>query len=535
VEVAELKSNPTTPIPLRVLIVEDSDDDSELLRRELQRGGYDVTHEQVDTASAFRAALEREWDVIVCDYRMPSFSAPAAIELLGESGRDIPLIIVSGAIGEDVAVEAMRTGAKDYLLKQNLTRLVPAIRRELREAQERHARRQAERALEHAQKLESVGAFSGGIAHDFNNILTCILAGAALARRRARNDAALQKELDEITNEAQRAAGLVRQLLAFSRRQQLDRTNLDLNDVVSRLEGFFRRVMGAHIEFETRFDRALPLLNADVGQIEQVVMNLCLNARDAMQNGGILRIETRTTRVSPADCARHPGAAAGKYVTLSVSDTGHGMTPQIVEHIFDPFFTTKSPHEGTGLGLSVVYGIVKQHEGFVDVRSEPGRGTTFLVFFPIAAERRAQTAEPTRAPALVAGYETILLVEDDAGVRTALRRILDGYGYRVLAATDGEQAWQTFVQRTNEIDLVLLDVLMPKLGGRDLYDALKALKPDVNVLFVSGHGEGSIDLRALEQQGVDLLRKPFEPDELAAAVRRALDARRVEPPRPQPD
>jgi two-component system, cell cycle sensor histidine kinase and response regulator CckA len=529
------KPSRLTPVPLRALVVEDSEDDTTLLVRELERGGYDVTCVRVDAADAFRAALSSEWDVIICDYSMPRFSAPAALEILGSSGSDVPLIIVSGTIGEDVAVDAMRSGARDYILKGNLRRLVPAIRRELREAEERRARRKAERALEHAQKLESVGAMTGGIAHDFNNILTCILAGAALARRRVKNDQVLQKELEEIAAEAQRAAALVRQLLQFSRRQQLDRRSLDLNEVVSRLEGFFRRVLDERIELEVRLDRSLAPLMADFGQIEQVVMNLCLNARDAMPNGGILRIETRNARVEPPDCVRQPGMRPGKYVLLSVSDTGVGMTPEVIEKMFDPFFTTKAPGHGTGLGLSVAYGIVKQHDGFIDVRSEPTRGTNFLVFFPIALERRVAPAEAVKPVSVIAGYETILLVEDDPSVRAALRRMLDSYGYTVLLATNGEEAWQIFVERTDEIDLVLLDVAMPKLGGRELYDALKALRSEVGILFVSGHDEGRLDIRALAEQGADLLSKPFRPDELAAAVRRALDARRNSGPVPALD
>jgi len=515
-----------TPVPLRALVVEDSEDDTKLVVRELERGGYDVTWERVDSADTFRAALAREWDIVVCDYSMPRFSAPAALEVLASCGGDLPLIIVSGAIGEDVAVDAMRSGARDYILKGNLRRLVPAIRRELREAEERRARRKAERALEHAQKLESVGALTGGIAHDFNNILTCILAGASLARRRVKNDQVLQKELDEIAAEAQRAAALVRQLLQFSRRQPLDRRSLDLNEIVARLESVFRRVLDERIELEVRLDRGLSPLMADFGQIEQVVMNLCLNARDAMPNGGILRIETRNARVEPPDCVRQPGMRPGKYALLSVSDTGCGMTSDVIEHMFDPFFTTKAPGEGTGLGLSVAYGIVKQHDGFIDVRSEPSRGTSFLVFFPVSLERRTQVAEPVKPVSVIAGYETILLVEDDPSVRAALRRMLDSYGYTVLPATNGEEAWRIFVERTDEIDLVLLDVAMPKLGGRELYDALKALRAEVGILFVSGHGEARLDIRVLADQGADLLSKPFRPDELAAAVRRALDARR---------
>jgi signal transduction histidine kinase len=510
---------------LRTLIVEDSAEDTLFIVRELQQSGYEVDFLQVDEAATFRAALEKPWDIVICDYNLPSFSGPAALEILAATEIDLPLLIVSGTIGEDAAVEAMRAGARDYVLKDSLRRLGPAVRRELGEARSRRARREAERALEHAQKLDSIGMLAGGIAHDFNNVLTCIIGGATLARRRARSDPALSKELDEILTEAHRGAGLVRQLLAFSRSQELRTQQINLNELVARLEGFLRRVLGVQIDFEVSFDPRISALAADVAQLEQVVMNLCINAREAMPRGGLLRIETGMAELDEVACRARPGAAPGRYVRLRITDTGAGLTPQQIEHLFEPFHSTQPSGRGNGLGLAVVYGIVRQHEGFIEVDSLEGRGTRFDVYIPSSGELE-EPVQMILGAGPLGGIETILVVEDDPSVRGTLTRILESYGYRPIPARNADEAWSVFKGRWEEIDLVLIDVALPKVDGRDLYDAMVALRPAVKVLFVSGHAELG-ELARGARGPVELVKKPFRPDDLAAQVRRTLD---VQPP-----
>jgi len=776
---------------LRVLQVEDSESDAELILRLLQRAGYDVRSERVEDADAMRAALHREtWDAVISDHRMTQFDAPSALGVLHETGRDIPFLIVSGSIGEELAVALMKSGAHDYIPKDNLARLAPAVDREIREARSRRDRSQAERdlrsseerlalaiqatqlgtfdfspgtgklvwsdlakrhfglapdaeisydtflplvhpedrqridskirdlflpgsdghyaaeyrtigtedgaarwisswgsvffdsqgqpvrfagvtlditerkrledqfrltelrlrhivasspavlftlaiagnqiqgvnwisdnlrdvlgyapeaaigtdwwtagihpddlervkaqkdtelfsrahtdheyrfrhadgdyrwtrcairlihdetgrapeavgawfditerkraeqeqarlreQLQQAQKLESVGRLAGGIAHDFNNLLTVINGYSALLLEHAPEGDPMHEGLSEIKRAGERAAALSRQLLMLSRKHIVEKSNVNLNDVVTEVEKMLRRVIGEDVRLESVLGPSLGCVLADSGQLHQVLMNLAVNARDAMPGGGAVLIETANVDLDESYAQQHAGVKPGPYVQLKVSDTGVGMSPDVLSHLFEPFFTTKKPGEGTGLGLATVYGIVQQCGGSIGVSSEPGRGTTFTIHLPRTGQ--AIMAEETApASSVLRGTETILVVEDQDQVLKIAGRILLDYGYTVLQASNPGEALLHCERYRDAIHLMLSDIVMPGMSGPELAERFRPLRPDMKVLFMSGYrGHDAVERRSPDLSGA-YLAKPFAPAALAARVRELLE------------
>jgi PAS domain S-box-containing protein len=628
--------------PLRVLVVEDSKDDVELLVRAIERGEYDVVCEQVETADEMEAALDRAvWDLVVSDYSLPTFSGPEALRLVKERGHDIPFIIVSGTIGEAAAVNALKAGAHDFLPKGQLARLLPAIDRELRDVAQRRARLRAQEALHQseerhrslveravfgiyratavgrfltvnpalaimlgydspdellaigmpslfddetsyeelrdrvsgrtqftgeqavwrskagtsvrvrlsgrvidlpdidvpvfevivediterhhleeqlrqAQKMEAIGRLAGGIAHDFNNLLTAIMGYSQLLLDRVRHEPDLVADLNEIKKAGERAASLTRQLLAFSRKQVLEPQILDLNNLVTEVSKMLRRIIGEDVRFEAHLSPDLGHIKADPGQIEQVLINLAVNARDAMPRGGALTIRTANALLP----SEFEGAQKGMYVSLSVADNGSGMTPEVRARIFEPFFTTKGPEKGTGLGLSTVYGIVTQSNGHIAVDTAPGRGTVLTVYLPVIHEAIAPVAFPTALA--TSGTETILLVDDEAGVRDLGKRVLTAQGYRVLEAADTTTALTIARNHPGVIHLLVCDVVLPGMNGPDLAQWIVSSRPGMQVLYISGYPNLVTDLGAISPRTA-FLQKPFTPDQLVRKVRQRLD------------
>jgi signal transduction histidine kinase len=517
---------------LRLVLVEDSEDDARLILRELHRGGYNVTAQRVDTPQALTSVLaDGKWDLVISDHKLPQFSAPEALRLVQERAPDLPFIIVSGSMGEDLAVAAMKAGAVDYLVKGQLTRLAPAVRRELADAEQRRQRAQAEETLrrtEHqlrqAQKMEAIGRLAGGIAHDFNNLLTAILGYSELLLQEMPSDAAGRADIDEIKKAGDRAAALTRQLLAFSRQQVLEPRVADFNEIVANVEKLLRRVIGADVELVTDLDPAIGHVRVDPGQMEQVLMNLAINASDAMPHGGRLSIRT-TQRVFTQPSQVHTIAMdPGQYLLLTVSDTGTGMTPDIVKQIFEPFFTTKGAGQGTGLGLSTVYGIVQQSGGYIWVDSEAGRGTVFEIYLPCVDEPLEAVKLGASPPQRAEGSETVLLVDDDVGIRDLLCRALKERGYRVLTAPDGLEAMAVAEAHADAIHILITDLVMPRMGGAELAAHLSAAHRDLAVLYISGYTDRREWKLEASQVGRAYLQKPFTPSVLMRKVRELLDA-----------
>lgn len=644
------------PKHINVLIVEDSEDDAKLIVRELTKAGYEVRSERVETSAAMLQALRTKvWDVVISDYRMPGFSGIDALKLARANGNEVPFILVSGTIGEEVAVDAIKAGATDYLLKDRLARLVPAVERALREAEERRKRRQAEEELRQseeryrtlfecsldavythdleghfidvnpttlgllgyskdelaritiaeliepgdlptmrvifeelkksgrqnvprvlrlkrkdgscvdvevmetllsttgsgglvmgvardlterkkaesrlreleeqfrqAQKLETIGRLAGGIAHDFNNMLSAIIGYSEMILRSLREGDPLRRDIEQIRKAAERSAELTRQLLAFSRRQVFELKVVNLNSIIKNMEDMLRRLIGEDIALQTILPEGLWNVKVDPGQIEQVIMNLVVNARDAMPNGGTLTIDTTNVVLDEEYASRHVGVQPGEYVMLAVSDTGCGMTEEVKSHLFEPFFTTKEKGKGTGLGLSTVYGIVKQSGGNIWVYSEPGRGTTFKIYLPRSLEKPDVVKTRKAFDKLDTGTETILVVEDEPMLRGLARRILELAGYRVLEASNAQEALAVFEKNAQAVDLVITDVVMPGMSGKELAKRLEQMAPGLKVLFTSGYTENAIVNHGVLEPGVDFIQKPFTPSALARKVREVL-------------
>ena len=382
--------------------------------------------------------------------------------------------------------------------------------------------RRLEDELRQAQKMEAVGNLAGGIAHDFNNLLTAMCGYSEFILGDEEASDSVRRSATQIARAAESATALTRQLLAFSRKQILQPRVLDLNEVVTTVERMLGRVIGEHITLETSLDGGLGHVKADPGQIEQVILNLAVNARDAMPGGGTIVVETANVEIDEAAARQHVGLEEGSYVVLSVSDTGPGIDPEVVERVFDPFFTTKPIGEGTGLGLSTAYGIVTQSGGYIGVYSEPGRGATFKIYLPRVLDEAP--AEPVPLPANVeGGSETILLVEDEEIVRGIATEILQRSGYTVLAAATPEDALAVAERQPGTIDLLLTDVVMPKMGGRDLAVRVCALRPGIKVLYTSGYTDAAIVHHGVLGEGPAFLQKPFTRKVLLRRVREALD------------
>jgi PAS domain S-box-containing protein len=638
--------------PLRVLFVEDSRADVELMLHELRRGGFDPTFEVVDTSETLNAALvSKTWDVVIADHGMPRFSAPDALSVVKRSGHDIPFIVVSGSIGEELAVACMKAGAHDYLIKNNLKRLTPVVQREVREAAVRVGRREAEAAfllseeryrllvenaadiitvvdvqgritfespsvthvlgytpeemigtpvldfvhpddvalvknvmaqalgtgnpvtvtelrvrhkdgswrivegsgtrffdhngtpyllgglrditdrvqlreqLHQAQKMEAVGRLAGGVAHDFNNLLTVILGYSNLLLDQLAGRELLHQEVEEVKRAATRAATLTQQLLAFSRKQVLSLKVLNLNDVIEGMRALMKRLIGENVQIEFHLDPVLGSVRVDPGQMEQVIMNLLINSKDAMPDGGRITIQTANVDLDDLHSRHVSAAPPGPYIMLSVCDTGIGMDAETRARLFEPFFTTKEPGKGTGLGLSTVYGIVNQTGGSITVASEPGHGSVFRIYLPRVRER-ADRPEPSRSPDTpVGGTETVMLVEDEDLVRGLVRDILARQGYIVLDAADGQSALETARRHRGPIQLLVTDVVMPGMSGLELADSLTHERPDTRVIYISGYTDERVMRRGTPQPGTAFLQKPFTPEALLRVTREVLDAR----------
>ena len=577
---------------LRVLLIEDSENDAFLLIRHIQRNGYEVVYDRVTDKASLTDALQRKsWDVVIADYALPTFNGLSALALFKENRIDIPFIIVSGTIGEDVAIQAMKAGAHDYVMKGNLARLIPAIQRELDEAETRQKRKRAEEALlesEHryrglfegskdaiffsnvdgkfidinpagvelfgygskeemlaadvnqniyfdsngydrrkeliqagglikdyeytlkkkdgtsaivletttpvkdlqgnvimyrsilrdvtkqkqleqqfiqAQKMDSMGTLAGGIAHDFNNILGIILGYSNMLKEKKSKRREFSESVKAILQAAERGTALVQQILTFARKTDVSFRQINLTNAASEILAMLKDTFPKTIVIKGNFAKKIPDIYADGNQIHQVLLNICLNARDAMPNGGLLTIKTEL-KTGEQVRERFPSADQERYVCLSVTDTGEGMDEATRQKIFDPFFTTKKDGKGTGLGLSVVYGVMQAHLGFIDVESKTKKGTTFRLYFPVpATNARKANLRMQKDHFKLEGTEAILFVEDEDYIRTMVRLTLESKGYKVYSVQDGAAAIRLYKRHRKKIALVLTDFGLPGMSG----------------------------------------------------------------------
>ncbi len=519
--------------PLRLLHLEDDPVDAELISTTLIESGILCQSQLVDTRQAFVAALkEGRMDLILADYSIPGFDGMTALILAHQHCPDVPFLFVSATIGEELAIDAMHQGATDYVLKQRLGRLVPSVQRALRELDDRAERKRAEEALRQSekqfrqsQKMEAVGRLAGGIAHDFNNLLTIIMGYSQVLLMELGSEHPLRGKIEETLKAGEKAASLIRQLLTFSSKQSTDPKILSLNTAVTSLENMLRRLIGEDVQFVIKLDPKNGRLRADQTQLEQVLVNLIVNARDAMPKGGTITIETAQVELTRSPVYHIAPLQPGSYVRLAVSDTGCGMDIKTQSHIFEPFFTTKGEGKGTGLGLSTVYGIVTQCGGAIDVTSRVGHGTRFDLYFP-SVESDILTMTPTQPSGRPQrGTEMILLAEDEPSVRTLVRDELRKLGYKVVEAKNGVEACLLATQQAESFQLLLTDVVMPVMGGRELAQHLSVINPELRTLFMSGYMDDVGIMAGQEAGTTSFLQKPFTPEMLASSVRNLLDAR----------
>ena len=628
---------------LRILHLEDNAPDAELLRAVLERQGVDCAIRRVETREAFEAALEREqFDLIISDYTLPSFDGLSALRIAGQKRPELPFVFVSGTIGEEAAVESLRRGATDYVLKDRLSRLAASVKRAVEQAQARAERRQGEEKIREqaalldkardaicvtdmerrilywnkgaerlygwsaeeavgqnvndllvpggstrpaealqeliprdewqgelhkvrkdareiiveshwtllrdeagqpksilvidtditekkrieaellrTQRMESIGALAGGIAHDLNNVLAPILIVTELLRDKLA-DPEVREMLDLAKASAQRGAEMVKQILSFARGASGELKILQVKHLLHEMVKLVRDTFPRSIQIENDVVGDLYPINGDATQLHQVLLNLCLNARDAMPNGGTLLIEAANVVLENKQTAMLAEPVSGKHVVLSVADTGSGIPPELLDKIYEPFFTTKEPGKGTGLGLSTVLSIVQTHHGFIELISEVGRGTVFSVYLPAARTEDTGFVGIGLATVEMGRGETVLLVEDEAALLEITREMLEAFNYRVLTARDGAEALALYEQHGREIDVVVTDMVMPVMDGAALVQELRRIQPQVKVVCVSGLGSKA---KVAQLNPHAFLAKPYSTDKLLTTLREVIAAR----------
>jgi signal transduction histidine kinase len=511
---------------VRILLIDDDPQAQALIEMALIDAHFE---RRIDVATTAAAGLERiktrEHDIYLIDQRLPDGTGIDLIRLAKDLGTDKPFILMTGYGSGALDEAALREGAADYVEKHLVgAHLERSIRYALRDWQASRALHDREEQLRQSQKMEAIGRLAGGVAHDFNNLLTAIIGYTDMIGERTDVDAATAREVQEIRHAADRGAALTRQLLAFSRKQFLNPTVININESVAGLLHMLPRLIGDHIQTDARLGTGLGFVKADASQIEQVIVNLVLNARDAMPTGGHVTIDTANLSLTD-DRLEAEGLSLepGPYVMLAITDTGVGMDEATRAHAFEPFFTTKGKGKGTGLGLATVYGIIDQSGGGIAMRTAPGRGTSIRIYLPVTTASPVPE-RPQIAPLATEGTETLLLVEDNDAIREISARALRRRGYTVYEARNAEEAIDWASKATRRADILITDVVMPGLSGPNLAARLMQQNPKLRVLYMSGYSEDATEVHGTFWGGVPLLQKPFTPSQLAERVRMALDA-----------
>ena len=515
---------------IRVLYLEDDPHDFHLIHCELKSAGWILEIRQVQNEHDFvRLVRDNPWDVILADYKVPGYSGRAALDFVRRSGYENPFIMISGTNDEEIAVESIRAGASDFVLKDNLQRLNLVIARELGEARVRSERRKSEEErakletkLRHAQKMEAMGRLAGGIAHDFNNILTAILGHAEMAALHLADSPAMGN-IEQVLKASRRAKDLVQQILAFSRQSPTEKKIITLEGIVREASQLLRATIPTSVGISVHIPPTNEPVLADPSQIHQILINLGTNGAHAMkERGGRLDISLETCEVGAPIVRQLPELRAGRHVKITISDTGSGMDAGTLERLFEPFFTTKAPGEGTGLGLAVVHGIVQAHEGAISVESRQGIGTTFSIYLPVVAPALVQTPTVSAPPMPRGKGQTILFVDDESSVLALAEAMLKNLGYITLGCTHPAQALAVFQERHAEIALVVTDLSMPGMSGLELARRMLETSPSARIVLTSGH-TGDLDIEQCSQLGFrGLLAKPFPLRGLAETISEAL-------------
>jgi len=508
----------------KVLIVDDLPDNVRLMAYILEERGYEMLLAYSGREALEIASAERP-DAILLDVMMPGLGGIEVCRRLkaDEELRMIPVILVTARDLDEDVVRGLDAGADDYVAKPFRAEVLAArVRSAIRLKTSHDAVRKKDEQLRQAQKLEAVGLLAGGIAHEFNNLLQAIGGYANCALEGLLPHQQRYQDLQQVLKASDRATTLTRQLLGFSRRQTLRRRNIDPRSVVTDLVKMLRPIVGEQISLELRLGEDVRTVDADPGELQEALLNLCLNARDAMPCGGRLLLKVDTVILSDSLWDPRFSIEPGPHVVFSVTDTGCGIPAELQHRIFEPFFTTKEVGKGTGLGLATVYGIVQQHKGAIHLYSEPGKGTTFKLYFPAGDKNREAEHAEEPQPAL-GGGETILVAEDEPVVRSLAVRILEQAGYTVLSASDGQEALRIFEEHGSAISLIVLDAVMPKLTGLEVYQRIKAEHPEKAFVFASGYDPETSRSKVILQEKLRLIAKPFDASTLLRTVREVLD------------
>lgn len=518
-----MKTNKNQSGNTLILVVDDDDGLCNLITRQLKRKGYDIC-----TASCGKEAVEITRqdtpDLMLLDYRLPDMTGPEVISAITEQGSLPPFIMMTGQGDERLAVDIMKLGAVDYLIKDTdlVDRIPVVVARELKTVKMSRQLAKTEAALAESQRLDSIGRLAGGVAHDFNNMLGGIMGAVQILQMHLPNDDAKSKKfLSLILDSVDRASDLAKNLLAFSSRQTSASTTIDIHNAISNAISLLKTTIDKRIEIEVDLCAKTSIVVGDISQLQNVFLNMGINASHAMPEGGILSFRSKNIALSEAYCKSSVfDITPGNYIEFEVQDNGCGISFENQSKIFEPFFTTKEQGKGTGLGLAAAYGTVKQHKGEITVYSEVGKGTNFHLLFPITNTEATQILPPIDS---IHGKGLILLVDDEMIMRTTGEAILQELGYRVILAENGSQAFNIFRERSEEIDLVLIDMIMPVMNGRDCFFALKKIQPGIPIVLASGFSRNE-DLIDLEKQGLSgFIQKPYRGSELSHIVAKVLD------------
>jgi two-component system, cell cycle sensor histidine kinase and response regulator CckA len=501
----------------RFLIIDDSPYDRELIKRAIGKIFSEVSYVEVIHQRALEEALRTlDYAVVFIDYQLKWGTGTQILKAIRARSASLPVIMVTDTGCEEIAVEAMKEGLNDYVLKRHLQRLPFAIKDCLE-------RVELQAQMQQAQKMESLGLLVSGITHDFNNLLTAITGIAQLGMTRTQQEASpFHNYFQQIHCSAEQGARMTRQLLTFARGTPMEPKYLNLNKQIGALMNLLQTLTDSRVQVNFTADPHLKHIYADATQLDQVLFNLCLNACDAMPMGGNLELVTEQIEIAQTETHSHPYLQSGSYVVVRVKDSGIGMDEQTQARLFEPFFTTKEVGKGTGLGLAMVYGIVKQHQGIIQVQSQPGLGSTFSLYFPAIESRTDMEPAPLKDSAIACGGETLLLVEDDLGIQEVMGEVLQECGYTVMVAKDGEEGLSIFEAHASSIALVIADIMMPKMKGRQFQEQVRRQRPDTKVLIISGYGEMDLKRRDLLDPRSAFLQKPFDLDVLVAKVRGLL-------------